>query len=206
MAWTAQVLYPVVGRAAPSARAGKVAELLHYTAYSRRPQQLLVTGSHADRAGRSWVRVQLPRRPNGSQAWLPRASVSLSTTRVRLRVRLRSGVVELWRGGRRTASYPASVGTGGTPTPVGLFAIQDPVPSAPYQRGYLGPYILTLTAHSEVLRRFMGGDGLIAIHGTNATGLLGRPASHGCVRVSNEAVTRLYRLVKPGTPVEVVRT
>jgi lipoprotein-anchoring transpeptidase ErfK/SrfK len=85
-----------------------------------------------------------------------------------------------------------------------MFAIQDPVPSAASQRAYLGPYILTLTAYSPVLTSFMGGNGLVAIHGTDANHLLGGAVSHGCIRVSNQAVTRLYRSVRPGVPVEIL--
>jgi hypothetical protein len=205
-AWTARILYPVAGRAAPRRSAHMVARVYHYTAFSRRPQVLMVTGVVQDRSGREWVRVQLPKRPNGTEAWLPRASVDLESTTLRLRIRVLSKRVEVWRAGRLRASYRAAVGTGHTPTPLGLFAIQDPVASSTYQRSYLGPYILTLTAHSSVLREFMGGDGLIAIHGTNVPGVLGQAVSHGCVRVSNEAVTRLEHAVRPGTPVEIVRS
>lgn len=44
----------------------------------------------------------------------------------------------------------------------------------------------------------------IYIHGTNAEGLLGTPASHGCVRMSNLDVIDLYDLVPSGTPVEII--
>ena len=54
-----------------------------------------------------------------------------------------------------------------------------------------------------VIENRPGGDGLVAIHGTNATGLLGRAVSHGCVRVSDAAVSRLYRVLRPGMPVEI---
>ena len=205
-AWTARVLLPVVGRAAPRADARVVAPIMHYTAYSRRPQILLVTGVATGPSGGRWVRVQLPRRPNGTQAWIPEAATELSSTGVRIRIRTRSHRVEVWRQGRLRASYRAAVGTGSTPTPIGHFAVQDPVPSTANQRSFLGPYILTLTAHSAVLRSFMGGDGLVAIHGTNAPGLLGRAVSHGCVRVSNAAVVSLREVVAPGTPVVIDRT
>jgi hypothetical protein len=205
-AWTARILYPVAGRAAPRPRARVVGGLVHYTAFSRRPQVLMVTGSATDDSGRDWVRVQLPRRPNGSSAWVPQDAVQLQSTGVRLRVRLRARKVEVWRDGRRTHSYRAAVGTGGTPTPRGLFAIQDPVVAGEHQRSYLGPYILTLTAHSTVLREFMGGNGLVAIHGTNAPGLLGQAVSNGCVRVANDTIRALWRVARPGTPVEVVNT
>jgi lipoprotein-anchoring transpeptidase ErfK/SrfK len=40
---------------------------------------------------------------------------------------------------------------------------------------------------------FLGG---YAVHGTNATGRLGRPASHGCVRLATGNAARLYSLVR----------
>jgi murein L,D-transpeptidase YcbB/YkuD len=39
-------------------------------------------------------------------------------------------------------------------------------------------------------------DSLLYIHGTNATGTLGEPASHGCVRMRNTDAMRLARLVQ----------
>lgn len=41
----------------------------------------------------------------------------------------------------------------------------------------------------------------IAVHGTNNPELLGQPVSHGCIRMTNEAVRRLYHEVEIGTPV-----
>lgn len=41
----------------------------------------------------------------------------------------------------------------------------------------------------------------IYIHGTNAEHLLGTPASHGCVRMSNADVVDLFNRVNAGTPV-----
>ena len=44
------------------------------------------------------------------------------------------------------------------------------------------------------------GGGVIGIHGTDQPGLIpGRP-SHGCVRVRNGDVKRLYALTPIGTP------
>jgi lipoprotein-anchoring transpeptidase ErfK/SrfK len=40
---------------------------------------------------------------------------------------------------------------------------------------------------------FRGG---YAVHGTNAVSQLGRPASHGCVRLRTKNAARLYSLVK----------
>lgn len=41
----------------------------------------------------------------------------------------------------------------------------------------------------------------IAIHGTNKPELLGQPVSHGCIRMTNEDVRRLYYEIEIGTPV-----
>jgi hypothetical protein len=43
-------------------------------------------------------------------------------------------------------------------------------------------------------------DGYL-IHGTNEVDSIGEPVSHGCVRMYNEDVSRLYALVPVGTPV-----
>jgi lipoprotein-anchoring transpeptidase ErfK/SrfK len=43
----------------------------------------------------------------------------------------------------------------------------------------------------------------IYIHGTPEEGLLGEPASHGCIRMSNSEVVELYDLVPPGTLIEI---
>lgn len=43
----------------------------------------------------------------------------------------------------------------------------------------------------------------IYIHGTPDVAALGRPASHGCVRMRNEDVIELFDLVAPGTAVEL---
>ena len=49
----------------------------------------------------------------------------------------------------------------------------------------------------DSMRRF------IYIHGTPDESSLGRPASHGCVRMRNEDVVELFDRVEPGTEVEI---
>ncbi len=43
----------------------------------------------------------------------------------------------------------------------------------------------------------------IYIHGTPDVHLLGSPASHGCIRVSNEDVIELFELLRLGTRVDI---
>lgn len=44
----------------------------------------------------------------------------------------------------------------------------------------------------------------IYIHGTQEEGLIGRPASHGCIRMKNQDVVQLFEQVKVGTLVEIL--
>ena len=43
----------------------------------------------------------------------------------------------------------------------------------------------------------------MGIHGTDDPSSLGRNVSHGCVRMSNEAITRLAKALPVGVPVEI---
>jgi UDP-N-acetylmuramate--alanine ligase len=64
--------------------------------------------------------------------------------------------------------------------------------------------VLTLDGLEEGWNRGPGRDSLerfIYLHGTNQEGQLGRPVSHGCVRLSNAEVAGLFELVAPGDPV-----
>ena len=112
------------------------------------------------------------------------------------------------RGTRRLASWPAGIGGPGTPTPVGRFAIQDPVPTLPEWRGVYGAHTLTLTAHSPTLRRFMGGDALVAIHGAGSGRVLaGRHALELRLRDPLRARPRgAARHARAGTPVIIDRS
>jgi UDP-N-acetylmuramate-alanine ligase len=61
--------------------------------------------------------------------------------------------------------------------------------------------ILTLEGLEEGVNRGEGCDSLaryIYLHGTNHEALLGRAASHGCVRLSNEDVCELFSLTREG--------
>jgi UDP-N-acetylmuramate-alanine ligase len=61
--------------------------------------------------------------------------------------------------------------------------------------------ILTLEGLEDGVNRGPGRDSLeryIYLHGTNHEGLLGRPVSHGCVRLSNRHVSELFARVGEG--------
>jgi L,D-transpeptidase YbiS len=46
-------------------------------------------------------------------------------------------------------------------------------------------------------------DRYIYIHGTNHEGLIGQPASHGCVRMRNADIAELYALAPAGAEVHI---
>lgn len=202
---TAEILYPVKARRAPDTAAGVAAKIVHYTEFSRGANILMVTATKADQEGDvTWVQVQLPGRPNGRRAWVPRDAVQIAKTPYRVRIRVKSRKLEVLKRGRVVTSVPAAVGTGGTPTPLGHWAIRDVYPAP---GDLLGPAIMVLTANSTVLQTFGGrGHGEVAIHGWPDSTVLGRAVSHGCVRVSRQAVAGLAKRITGGTPVDVVNT
>jgi lipoprotein-anchoring transpeptidase ErfK/SrfK len=151
---------------------------------------------------KKWVRVYLPTRPNGSQGWVRARAVKMYTNGYRLVVRLRAHKLFLWRGKKRIAMFPIAVGTSSTPTPRGLFYVVELLrPRDP--GGSYGPYAFGLSAHSERLKTFAGGDGRVGLHGTNQPGLIGSSVSHGCIRLRNAAIRRLAKILPLGTPVYI---
>lgn len=168
------------------------------------PTSLLVL-DRATVGGAEWLRVLLPQRPNGATGWIPSALTRLSSTPWKIVITVRERRVDVYRGGRVVRSFKAVVGAPATPTPSGLFAILERIPLTD-QDGFYGPWILTITGHSNVLDTFQGGDGRVAIHGRGGSSLLdplGSARSHGCVRIDNEAIRWLAGIAQPGTPVEV---
>jgi len=196
--WTARVLYPVVARRTPGGAV--VSKLQHYTLWSQAPSAYMVTESKVVN-GKTWIRIQLPKRPNGTQGWVPEDAVELRATTTWIQVSTKARTLTVFKAGKRVKRFRVAVGTGGTPTPKGRFAVLDPVPVGGHQ---LGPYIMVLTAHSTVHRTFMGGDGIVGIHGWPSSSVLGKAVSNGCVRMSRGDVRALSRYAKAGVPVEIV--
>jgi lipoprotein-anchoring transpeptidase ErfK/SrfK len=154
--------------------------------------------------GRRWLRVRLPERPNDAAGWIPADLTRVSTTPWRIVVSTADSRVTVERAGRAAISFEAVVGKAATPTPHGLFAIDEPIRQPAGSE--LGPWALFLTAHSRVLDDYGGGPGRIAIHGRAGPLLadpLGSHASHGCIRIANARVAWLHRVAVDGTPVEV---
>jgi len=203
-AWVAHVIYRTFARSAPRAHARRRGLVPAVSRWGT-PTALLVLASRTGPEGALWLRVLLDERPNGTAAWLAANDTLLSVDRWRLRVSLRRRRVTVYRAGRPVRTFAAVVGKAATPTPVGLFAIAAEL-RQPEPDRFEGSWVLPLTAHSNVLRRFDGGDGQVALHGRGGTSLLdplGSARSHGCVRLANSAIAWIARHVPAGTPVRV---
>jgi lipoprotein-anchoring transpeptidase ErfK/SrfK len=161
---------------------------------------LLVTGARRDPEGHEWIRVQLPFRPNGHQAWVRAAEVKLIRENQRIVVDLSSRTLRWWNGGKLVKTLSVGIGTSTTPTTTGTYFVWEKVPQAnPF--GPYGSYALGLSAFSAVEKNWPGG-GRIGIHGTPFASDQGNAVSHGCVRVYNPQML-LLRSVPLGTPVTI---
>jgi hypothetical protein len=151
------------------------------------------------RCATAWYRVKLPTWPNGSEGYVRSGDVSIVRLNTRIVVDLSARRLTFFRDGRPVMRTPVAVGAPTTPTPTGRFYVdQRLIPGDP--NGPWGPGALGISAHSEVLRDWAQG-GPIAIHGTNAPWSIGKAASHGCVRVDNAVLRKLFAAAGAGTPV-----
>jgi lipoprotein-anchoring transpeptidase ErfK/SrfK len=150
----------------------------------------------------SWAQVYLPTRPNGALGWVAASAVSLARNPYRVVVSVRAHTLTVRRDGRVVTRQTVAVGKPGTPTPRGRFFITSLTRSS-RSSGLYGPYAFGLSAHSKVLQQYNGGDGQVGIHGTDNPAGLGRSISHGCIRVANDGITRLARILPLGTPVDI---
>lgn len=166
------------------------------------PTVFAVLGARLDRNCRAgWYRVQLALRPNGRAGWVLAAAVTERALHVRIVVDLSQRRVTLYRGLKPILVTAAAIGSPSTPTPTGRYYVNQKL-VAPDPLGPFGPAAIGISAYSPVLQHWTQG-GPIAIHGTNQAELLGSAVSHGCIRVANDVVMRLWNLVPTGTPVVI---
>jgi lipoprotein-anchoring transpeptidase ErfK/SrfK len=128
--------------------------------------------------------------------------LDIETITSEIRVDLSDRSLTLMEDGEVILETAIAVGTADAPTPTGRFSVTDKLQS-PEPDGAYGPFALGLSARSEVVTEFAGGDGQIGIHGTDDPASIGQPESHGCLRVPNDVITELNRRLPIGTPVVV---
>ncbi len=183
--------------ATPDPAAAPVSTLSPQTEYTL-PRTVLAFDQYQD-----WLHVYLPTRPNDATGWIKASDVTVSPPlEYQIKVNLADHKVTLLHNGVVEFEAPAAIGTGGTPTPTGTFYYTDPLDLATQPGTGYGVFAIGLSGHSNVLQEFAGGDGQIAIHGTDDVGTIGQSVSHGCVRVSNDVILKLAPLPL-GTPVVI---
>ena len=153
------------------------------------------------KGGKTWVRIRLAVLPNGTTGWVPRGALAtLQKVHSRLVIVQRSLRATLYKRGRPVFSARIGVGQAHTPTPRGEFYVREKLSG--YDAPTYGPRAFGLNARSNTLTDWPGG-GFIGIHGTNEPQILPGRVSHGCVRMRNPAILRLFRLMPRGTPVSI---
>ena len=97
--------------------------------------------------------------------------------------------------------YDVAVGKPSTPSPVGTFTIVNRVAHPTYYRPgvVIGP-----GDRNPLGTRWMGlSEKGYGIHGTSEPASIGYAKSHGCIRLRNADVERLYDRLRPGDVVEL---
>ena len=98
-------------------------------------------------------------------------------------------------------SYVVSTGTDNS-TPVGTFKVTDKLENPTWYKA--GAVKKPGAPDNQLGTRWIGWDLKgYGIHGTIEPDRLGQQVTAGCVRMKNEEVEELFKLVPPGTPVTV---
>jgi L,D-transpeptidase catalytic domain len=182
---------------APTSSARLVGRL-RYTTEDGFPEVYIVLASVLDARGKAWIHVRLPQQPNNVTAWVVRSALGdFHVVHTKLVVNRRTLRVRLYDHGHEVFQARVGVGKPSTPTPAGSFWIREKfrVGGSPLY----GARAMGTAAYSRTLTDWPGG-GIVGLHGTSEPGLIpGRP-SHGCIRLKNRDVKRLYALTPVGTP------
>jgi hypothetical protein len=149
-----------------------------------------------------WILVPIPGRPNGVTGWVRAGALGeMHITHELLRVNRAALRATLYRDARPIWSAQVGVGRPSLPTPTGRFYVMEKLTAI--GESIYGPYAIGTSAYAPTLSEWPGG-GVVGIHGTNEPQLIpGRP-SHGCIRLRNADVTRLWPLIEVGAPIEIV--
>ncbi|MDQ6805054.1 MAG: L,D-transpeptidase [Actinomycetota bacterium] len=193
-----------IARATPSAHGRRVTRLRFLTPDGLNQAQIYqaLREERDPKTGVRWIDLSLPRRPNGTTGWVPARALGklhvayglIVVDRSRRRATLFNGR------GKTIFSAPVGIGRPSLPTPAGRFYVLEKWRLIP--GGFLGPFGLGTSAYAPTLTDWPGG-GVVGIHGTDQPQLIPGDPSHGCVRLRNREITRLWHMVSLGTAIEI---
>jgi lipoprotein-anchoring transpeptidase ErfK/SrfK len=130
----------------------------------------------------------------------PKFAPPASSTRVAL-VSIPDRQLAVLENGNVIATFPVAVGAASSPSPTGSFQIVSRVANPTY---YHPGAVVPGGKNNPVGTRWLGlsrkGYG---IHGTNAPKSIGHAASHGCIRLRNRDMERLFPMLRIGDTVEI---
>jgi hypothetical protein len=183
----------------PSARS-RVVDHLHLLTVDAQAEVYLALSSYTI-DGVTWISVPIPERPNGIAGWVPASALGeMHVTSDFLRVNRETLLATLYSDGHPIWKAPVGVGRPSLATPAGHFYLTEKLTAL---GSFYGPYALGTSAYAPTLTEWPGG-GIVGIHGTDEPQLIpGRP-SHGCIRLRNADIARLWPLIQVGTPIEIV--
>jgi L,D-transpeptidase ErfK/SrfK len=99
------------------------------------------------------------------------------------------------------ARFPVAVGAEVSPTPTGEFRIISRVSNPTY---YRPGTVIPAGKNNPLGTRWLGlSQKGYGIHGTNAPRSIGTAASHGCIRLRNRDMERLFTMLRVGDVVEI---
>ena len=184
----------------PSREAGRVAQLSRLTPEGT-DNIVLPFRRAVDEDGRTWVQAQIPGLPSRQTGWLEGDALGPGgVSRARLVIDRERLTLSYLRADRELLRARIGVGSAETPTPAGRFYVRNKLTR--YASPRYGPLAYGLSARSR-LTDWPGG-GFIGIHGTDRPDLLPGAVSHGCIRMANDDIVRLGRLLRVGTPVQIM--
>jgi len=103
--------------------------------------------------------------------------------------------------GNVIAKFSIAIGAAASPSPTGKFQIVNRVSNPTY---YHPGTVIPSGKDNPVGTRWIGlNQKGYGIHGTNAPKSVGHAASHGCIRLRNRDVERLFTMLKVGDAVEI---
>ena len=129
----------------------------------------------------------------------------------RIHLDLRSRRISVIRNGERRGPWPVAIGDPKTPTPAGMFKVENMRINPKYQSTKSGKVNPVTGPGGPLGHRWIGflqqGENQFGIHGTPWPHWVKIRAavSNGCVRMLNHHVQELYELVDVGTPIVITR-
>jgi L,D-transpeptidase-like protein len=103
--------------------------------------------------------------------------------------------------GEVIATFPVAVGAEASPSPTGEFQIVSRVSNPTY---YHPGTVIRAGKNNPLGTRWIGlSQKGYGIHGTNTPRSVGQPASHGCIRLRNRDMERLFTMLRVGDVVAI---